>query len=253
MRFPIFKSILLLVLICQVQPSAQAANVRMAFGEAIAPFCFPETNSGIELDIMREALAYRGHVLLPHYFPFARIPLMFKAGAVDAVMSDLGENLQEVGGFYGDPAVFYHNVFISLKERNLVIRKPDDLRGLTVMSFPGAAKRYPEWLDQVKKDGHYFEQNNQALQVLTLNAGRYDLVLSDRDIFRYFRLKAMLNADFHAKPVVEQNFVEINPLDYRPVFSNKRIRDDFNEGLKHLKATGRFNAIYRKYLGDQKE
>jgi len=233
--------------------AAQAAEVSMAFGEKIPPFCFPETDSGIEIEVMREALALRGHVLKPHYYSFARIPVAFKSGEVSAAMTDLGEDMTEWGAHYGDPAVFYDNVFISLKDRKLSIKRPEDLRNLTVIAFPGAAKRYPEWLNEVRKQGHYFEQNNQALQVLTLNAGRYDLVLSDRNIFKYFTLMLKLNKDFHPKPVVEHNFVKFNPMDYRPIFRDPKIRDDFNAGLKHLKDSGRFNAIYQKYLGEQKE
>ncbi|MET3131180.1 polar amino acid transport system substrate-binding protein [Oxalobacteraceae bacterium GrIS 1.11] len=240
----------MLVLACAWVPLAHAVEVSMAFGEKIPPFCFPETNSGIEIEVMREALAYRGHVLKPLYFPFARIPIAFKAGDVDAAMTDLGEDMAKWGAFYGDPAVFYDNVFISLKERNLLIKKPADLRGLSVISFAGAAKRYPAWLDEVKRTGHYFEQNDQTLQVLTLDRGRYDLVLSDRNIFKYFTLQLKLNRSFHPKPVIEHSFVTFNPADYRPIFRDKKIRDDFNAGLKSLKDSGRFNAIYQKYLGD---
>ncbi|MTW12539.1 transporter substrate-binding domain-containing protein [Pseudoduganella eburnea] len=228
--------------------AALAAEVSMAFGEKIAPFCFPETDSGIELDVMREALAFRGHVLRPHYYSFARIPVAFKAGEVDAAMTDLGEDMTGWGAFYGNPAVIYDNVFITLKERHLSINKPEDLKGLTVISFAGAAKRYPDWLDPVRKAGHYFEQNDQALQVLTLDRGRYDVVLSDRNIFKYFTLQLMLNKSFKPRPVVEHQFVKLNPMDYRPVFRDAAIRDDFNAGLKNLKESGRFQAIYAKYL-----
>ncbi|MES2125669.1 MAG: transporter substrate-binding domain-containing protein [Pseudomonadota bacterium] len=231
-------------------PLAHGIEVSMAFGEKIPPFCFPETNSGIELDVMREALAFRGHVLKPHYFSFARIPVAFKAHDVEAAMTDLGEDMNAWGAFYGDPAVFYDNVFISLKERKLVIRKPEDLKGLSVLSFPGGAKRYPDWLDEVKRAGRYFEQNDQALQVLTLDRGRYDIVLSDRNIFKYFTAMLSLNKTFHPKPIQETAFVKFNPMDYRPVFREAKIRDDFNAGLKNLKETGRFNAIYKKYLSD---
>lgn len=231
---------------------AHGAEVRMAFGEKIPPFCFPETNSGIEVEILGEALAYRGHVMKPHYYPFVRIPVAFKAGDVDAAMTDLGEDMEQWGAFYGNPAVFYDNVFVSLKERNFVIRTPTDLRGLSVISFAGAAKRYPEWLDGVKKAGQYYEQNDQALQVLTLDRGRYDLVLSDKNIFRYFTLQLKLNKSFKPKPVVEHSFVKFNPLDYRPVFRDRKIRDDFNAGLKHLQDSGRVNVIYQKYLDDGK-
>lgn len=227
---------------------ALAAEVTMAFGEKIPPFCFPETDSGIELEVMREALAYRGHVLRPRYYSFARIPVAFKAGEVEAAMTDLGEDMTSWGAYYGNPAVIYDNVFITLKERHLSITKPEDLRGLTVISFAGASKRYPDWLDAVRKAGHYYEQNDQALQVLTLDRGRYDVVLSDRNIFKYFTLQLKLNKSFKPKPVVEHPFVKLNPMDYRPVFRDAAIRDDFNAGLKQLKDTGRFQAIYYKYL-----
>ena len=226
----------------------QAAEVSMAFGEKIPPFCFPETDSGIELDVMREALAFRGHVLVPRYYPFARIPVAFKGFKVAAAMTDLGEDMGARGAHYGDPAVTYDNVFITLAERNLRIRKPEDLNGLRVLSFPGAAKRYPLWLDSVKRAGHYWELNDQALQVLTLDRGRYDVILSDRNIFEHFTLRLKLEKGITLKPVSMRSFVTLDPMDYRPVFHDKKIRDDFNAGLKHLKDSGRFDAIYQKYL-----
>jgi len=232
--------------------SGQAAQVRMAFGEKISPFCFPETDTGIEIEIIREALAFRGHTLKPVYYPFARVPVAFRAGQVDAAMSDLG---QDVGApaYYGDPAVFYDNVFITLKERGLSIKRPEDLRGLRVIAFPGALKRYPAWLSEVQKDNRYYEQSNQSLQVLTLAAGHYDVVLSDRNIFRYFTLQLQKEQKFQPKPVQLHSFVTLNPADYRPVFKDGAIRDDFNAGLKHLKSIGRVDAIYKKYLGNLNE
>lgn len=238
---------LLGAMLLTLSTGAMAADVSMAFGERIPPFCFPDTNSGIELEVIGEALAYRGHVLKPHYFSFARVPMAFKSNQVDAVMTDLGEDLTHFGGHYGDPAVLYDNVFITLQERNLVITRPSDLDGLSVVSFQGASKRYPAWLDPVRKAGRYFELNDQALQVRTLMAGRYDVVLSDRHIFRYFTLELMRSGTA-TKLVEEHDFVTPNPQDYRPVFRDPQVRDDFNAGLRHLKETGRYQAIYDKYL-----
>jgi polar amino acid transport system substrate-binding protein len=243
----ILHTLVSLLMCCAAFPCF-GADVTMAFGEKIPPFCFPETNSGIEVEIIREALAYRGHHLIPKYFPFARIPLEFKTKRVDAAMTDLGVDLAPFGANYADPGVFYDNVFISLKERHLVINKPEDLNGLTVISFEGAANRYPDWLGPVKKDGRYFEQNNQELQVLTLDRGRYDIVLSDRNIFNYFTLLLKREKGFSPRPIEEHSFVKFNPMDYRAVFRDKGVRDDFNAGLKKLKETGRFQAIYDKYL-----
>jgi polar amino acid transport system substrate-binding protein len=244
----IVKRLSVLLLSVCLHAGAWSAVVTMAFGERIPPFCFPESNSGIELEVIGEALAYRGHVLKPVYFPFARVPLAFKSHDVDGAMTDLGEDLRPQGAFYGDSAVVYDNVFITLAERKLAIRTPADLKGLTVISFVGAAKRYPQWLDAVVKAGHYFEQNDQALQVKTLELGRYDVVLSDRNIFKYFALQLEKDQLRPFKPVTEHPFTKVNPDDYRPVFRDRRVRDDFNAGLKQLKASGRFQAIYDKYL-----
>ncbi|MEH6458672.1 substrate-binding periplasmic protein [Chitinimonas sp. JJ19] len=237
-----------LALLLILLSSAHAKEVTMAFGEKIPPFCFPQTNSGIELEVIGEALAYRGHVLKPVYFPFARIPVAFKNREVNAAMTDLGEDLSPYGAKYGDPAVIYDNVLITLKSRNLYLRQPSDLKGLSVISFQGAINRYPDWLNPVKQDGNYYEQNDQKVQVLTLDKGRYDVVLSDRSIFRYFTLQMKKTEGFLPKPVQEHRFTTVNPQDYRPVFRDAGVRDDFNAGLKQLKESGRFQAIYDKYL-----
>lgn len=229
---------------------AMAADVTMAFGEKIPPFCFPATDSGIEIEIIREALAYRGHKLKPVYLPFARVPVTFRSGGVDAAMSDLGEDMSSGRAYYGDPAVFYSNVFITLRERHIAIKRPEDLNGLTVLAFSGALRRYPAWLDKVKKEGRYFEQNDQSLQVLTLSASHYDVVLSDKNIFKYFTRLLEQTKGVRLRPVEMHNFTTVNPMDYRPVFHDGAIRDDFNAGLKQMKRTGRVEAIYRKYLLD---
>jgi len=223
-------------------------EVLMAFGEAIPPFSFPETDSGIELEVISESLAFRSHTLKPVYYPLARVPLAFKLKQVDAAMTDLGHNMGEIGAHYADSAVVYENVLITLKKNNLTITKPVDLKGLSVISFQGAIKRYPEWLDPVDQAQKYFEQNNQLLQVLTLDRERYDVVLSDISIYRYYALQAERKSGKKLKEIQLHRFVDLNPEDYRPIFWNERIRDDFNEGLTYLKVTGRFQKIYDKYI-----
>ena len=126
---------LTLPLLLTCSANSLAATVVMAFGEKIPPFCFPESDSGIELEVIGEALAYRGHILEPRYFPLARVPLAFRKGEVDAAMTDLGQDLAAVGGHYGNPAVIYANVFVSLKGRRLNIKKPEDIKGLSIVAF----------------------------------------------------------------------------------------------------------------------
>jgi len=239
---------LLLILLWIPSLLLSAAEVKMAFGEKIPPFSFPATDSGIEVEVIGEALAYRGHELKPEYYPFVRIPVAFLAHTVDAAMTDLGLDMKQEGAFHGDPAVIYDNVFITLKERKITIKKPEDLQGLSKIAFHGAAKRYPLWLEKAQQDNLYTEQNNQSLQMLTLDKQGYDVVLSDRNIFNYFALHLQREKGFNPKPVEDHHFVELNPMDYRPIFWDEHIRDDFNAGLKHLKETSRYQEIYDKYL-----
>lgn len=238
----------LLVVLCCCSSVSWGADVLMAFGEKIPPYCFPESDSGIELEVIGEALALRGHRLMPRYYPLARVPLAFRHGEVDAAMTDLGQDLTDQGGHYGEPAVIYQNVLVTLRNRQLRLEKPEDLKGLSVVAFQGAAKRYPEWLGATQAAGLYFEQNNQELQVLGLNKGRYDVVLSDRSIYHYFEQLLSRTALFKAKAVDMHSFTEEDPQNYRPVFRDTQVRDDFNAGLQQLKQSGRYQQIYDSYL-----
>lgn len=223
----------------------RAGSLRMAFGDRIPPFCFPESASGIEVDVFREALGLRGQQLEPVFMPLARVPKAFREGQVDAAMTDLGMGV--AGAHYGEAAVLYDNVFISLRERGLHIAKPSDLEGLAVVSFQGASRRYPEWLGALQHDPRYREINDQASQVRMLMLGRCDLVLSDRSIFRWFSLQAAREG-LPLKPVQEHAFTKPNPLDYRPIFRSAAMRDEFNAGLRELRRSGRYQAIYDGYL-----
>lgn len=242
--------VILLAILLWVSGPADAVDVSMAFGDKIPPYSFPETNSGIELEIIGESLAYKGHRLLPRFFPLARVPRAFMLKQVDAAMTDMGNDMTAEGGYYGNPAVIYDNVFISLKSRGLKIEQPEDLEGLRVISFQGADKRYPNWLEGTVRAGNFQMTSQQDLQVLTLFAGRYDLVLADKSIFKYFALRLQAEKGIDNKPVDEHEVFELRSSDYRPIFRDAKVRDDFNLGLQYLKDTGRYQAIYDHYLKD---
>lgn len=225
----------------------KAIEVSVAFGEKLPPFVIPESNSGIEVDIVREALAARGHVLKPVYMPMGRIPLAFKNQKVNVVMMDVGVDMDLLGGFYGNPPVLYDNVFITLKKNKISIKKPEDLVGLRINSFVGAQKRYPRWLSKLSPE-LYLEKNDQSSQPMLLSLGRFDVILCDRNIFKYYTKVAQKSSRFLNFPVEEHAFTTINPKDYRPVFDNKKIRDDFNYGLDLLAKNGRIKMIYDSYL-----
>ena len=227
---------------------ASAQEITMAFGKNIPPYIFEQENKGIEIDIISASLAYKGHTLKPHYFPLSRIPIAFKNKQVDAVMGDMGDDLMSFGGFYAEPAVTYENVFISLKGKNIKLKTPNDLDFLKVVAFQEAVKRYPLWLKKVKDEYRLLSISDQIRQVKLLNLGRYDVVLSDRYIFKYFAKQVRNHNIIEVGDYHEHQFTTIDPNHYRPVFRDKNIRDDFNLGLQQLKENGELKAIYQKYI-----
>ena len=226
----------------------EAKEVFMAFGLEIPPYIFQKHNRGIEIDVISAALAYKGHTLKPLYFPLGRVPIAFKSKLVDAAMGDMGVNLEASGGFYADPAVIYNNVFFTLKSKNISIEKPSDLDLLRVVSFQGAEKRYPKWLKKEEEEKRFYGISDQLTQVKLLHFERYDVVLSDRHIFKYFVKQLMLMNVLEMNDVDEHKFTSVNPEDYRPIFRDKKVRDDFNLGLKKIKESGKFQKIYDNYL-----
>jgi len=238
---------LMLSMLCMVSLSS-AEPVRMAFANTIPPYTIPETSTGIELDIVREALAFRNHTLIIHYMPLSRMPGSFTLGEVDGVMTDFGTDLSPLDGHYAEPVILFNNRFYSLKDRNLQIREPSDIKGLSIVAFPGAQRRFPEWLKDSQADGLYHEIKVQKLQILLLFAGRYDLVLSYTVVFQYFFSQQLKNNNLQAKPLSEHDVFVERPLDYRPVFKSRKIRDDFNEGLQVLKSSGRYQEIFDAYV-----
>lgn len=244
MKHPIFALLLGLT-----ASSAAPASISMAFGDNLPPYIIAGSDAGIEVEVVREALAYRGHVLQAHYLPMARVPHTFITGQVDSIMMDVGQDMTAHGGYYATPPVLYDNVFYTLKRRGLTIRKPKDLMGHTIMSFVGAARRYPEWLGALSHSSAYVERNNQAAQPMLLALGRYDIVLCDRAIFQYYMLQSKKADPSFIMPEVDVHaFARAVPANYRPVFRDAAIRDDFNAGLAQLRKSGRYKAIRDKYL-----
>lgn len=238
----------MLLLITMLASFTEAKEVYMAFSLEIPPYIFQKHNKGIEIDIISAALAYKGHTLKPLYFPLGRVPIAFKANLVNAAMGDMGVDLEASGGFYADPAVIYNNVFFTLKSKKISIEKPSDLDFLRVVSFQGAEKRYPKWLKKVKEEKRLYGISDQMTQVKLLHFKRYDVVLSDRYIFRYFVKQMKLMNVLEVHDVDEHKFTTVNPDDYRPVFRDEKVRNDFNLGLKQIKESGKFQKIYDNYL-----
>ena len=228
--------------------SAPQDEVVVGFGNRLPPYVFPEQQTGMIVEIFREALASQGYRLKPVFLPLKREAMLFDEHKIDAAMLDFYVDMTKPGNVYGAPAFVYHNVLITLANRHLKIERPADLQNLSVLAFQGALGLYPEWLRQVNAAGRYQETNNQALQVLTLGDGGVDVVLSDRVIFDYFRRQAQSKHGSHGEVFEEHDLIANRPDLYRTVFHDEKVRDAYNAGLTILMKSQRYDQIVKSFM-----
>jgi len=230
---------------------AYSEDVVMLFGHSLAPYVIEKDNAGVELQILKEALAKQGHKLIPLYTTLGKVPLLFNLKNVDAVHRNFTKKSTDTNtnkntgktGFFGDVSISYHDVFVTLEERNIVLNTPEDLKKYSLITFEDAGRHYPDWLTS---DYVYSQTAEQITQVKLLQNGFVDVVLSDRNIFsdnikRYRQLSGNV-----IKPMRLHNFV--SPYSYRPMFKSEKVTADYNNGLRELKKSGRYQQILSALL-----
>ena len=224
---------------------ASAEVVRVAVGRSQPPYFIVDQDRGIQHDIIKEALAFRGHEMTAFYVPNPRAAALIKDGRVEAsavIRPGLGFD-----DILTDPVISYQNVLITRAEDGLALNSLEDLAGYRVVAFKSATKLLGErFAKAVQKAGSYEEVVNQIAQVRMLYERRADIVVSDRNIFAYYVRQSVTENkidqefDYKMHPVFP-------PTVYYLAVPGEGIRRDFNEGLKKLRDTGRYKEIFSSY------
>ncbi|WP_159995193.1 ABC transporter substrate-binding protein [Roseomonas sp. 18066] len=223
--------------------AARAADVRMLIGNSLPPYIIERENRGVEYDIVKEALALRGHRMVPSYVPFARIPVELERDAADAAMTV--NDSSGIRACFSDVHIIYRNYAISLASRGLKIEAMDDLRGKSIRAFQNARLYLGPAFNAVTADNPgYAETANQQTQNAMLFAGRVDVVVGDINIFNWFNRTLPASAEAQ-QPVALHALFE--PVAYRVGFRDATLCAAFNGGLAELRASGRYDAIVAGY------
>jgi polar amino acid transport system substrate-binding protein len=231
-------------LIFDVASSSSAAKeLRMAVGLALPPYNIPETDSGIEMDIVREALKIKGYAIKPKYVPFARVRRELMNREVDGALTinpDSG-----IEAFYSDEHLVCQNVVVTLKKNAFQVREMADLKDKSVLAFQDATLYLgKDFAAMAGQNAKYKEIAKQEIQVNLLYTNRVDAIVLDRNIFYYHRK--------HNNMVDTSQAIDVwrifPPTPFSVAFVDKKVRDDFNEGLKQLRDSGRYDEIVKKYV-----
>jgi polar amino acid transport system substrate-binding protein len=226
--------------------SALSAQV-LSFGfRVVPPYVMVDKDglfSGIEYDIIAAALAARGYSIKPSPYPLERFAEGLAKGEIQAAAPVA--SLDGGGAILSSPYIAYNNVAISLKRRELSIKSCDDLKGLSIVAFPTARKVLgPDFAMAVEGNAHYVEEADQSLGIRSLFGDLTDVVIGEARILNWFikTPAAGLSTD---SPV--QTFSIFPPTNYSAVFADPAVAAAFNEGLKVIRASGRYARIVAKY------
>lgn len=243
-------SLILIFKLCILAPNCFAKEITVAFGYNKPPFSFGENEKqGLEIDLFREALRYKGHTLEPWTMPSTRVKLGIKMGA-DAVAAI---SIRDDGTYYSDEFVAFENIAISKKKHGYKINTPLDLKGKIITAFPHAyiflGDEFNKLFSPDMRDKNYYEIHNQLSQNKMFWLDRTEVIILDKTIFMWYR-KQLSNIPYLyvTDEVIYHNiFPNEGKSPHFCSFKNEKLRDDFNEGLRHIREAGIYQKIVDKY------
>lgn len=235
--------------------AAQAKDVKILFSLALPPYVIRDAGgqnaSGFEFDVIKAALASKGHTVKPVFVAMGAIPKMLKEQQADGAQRGSPELTEAGGYFYSDePTVHYQDVAITLKKNNLTVNNAADLKDKSVTTFQGASHFLgAEFGAAVKGNAGYTETSDEKRRVMQLYANGAQVYVGDLNVFKYYKAQTS-GVDISQEVVVHKIFAPSNQQFNNAVFRDKQIRDDFNAGLKQLKASGQYKQLIKKYIND---
>ncbi len=157
-------------------------------GLPIAPFIINENGSGIQLDIIRQALLSQNVNTQFKHVPLARSILNYAKPNIDAI-SILPSNFHYNDMFISKPYITYKNVAVSLleRERELEIKSINDLVGLNIAAFQKAGQFLgTQFNEKITNLTGYREIADQRKQIDMLYTGQTEVIILDINIFKHF-------------------------------------------------------------------
>jgi polar amino acid transport system substrate-binding protein len=235
--------IILLALLLSVL--GMAKEYKLVFSQSTPPYVFKD-GSGIVQTIVKEALAYKGHTVSPVFVNIGRGFELFKYDYVDG--STIIQKSSGLKAFYSVDYMQYHNAVFALKKNHYHIQKLSDLKDYHLIGFQNANKYLGQNFGNVvmSMGKKYTELADQKQQVYMLFKGRTNIVAMDRHIFKFYRNELIREGKINPQDQFDL-FELFEPTKYQTAFKDQQSCNDFNEGIKYLKKTGRYDAIYGEY------
>ena len=227
-----------------LQQNKKSVNVLLGFDKP--PFIFGQASGkGIEADILKEAFKlvnYNVNILQGK--KSEQEIILYQNNDLDAVATVSQKN---DGLFYSDTFTIYENYVITRKRDNLKIDTLEDLKDVSFVTWKNAFNDLGEEFDRLynpnngKYPNVYHDTLTQIDDAKMFFSQKVDAIIVDKTIFNWHKLYFKNNEEytFHKVFNVQKK--------YPVTFRNKKVRDDFNKGLKIIKENGRYDEIIKFY------
>ena len=114
-----WKLLLVIITTSFINP-LMAKELKIAIGLSLPPYVFPDTDTGMELDVVQIIFEKLGYSIIPVYVPYARVLTHLKGNIVQGAMT-INESSGVKDVFYTDSHITYQNVAVSLTTNNFEI------------------------------------------------------------------------------------------------------------------------------------
>ena len=234
---------LAILLLCLGAAPALGESFKVGFGTDKPPYIFEGEARGLEYDIVLAAFAQQQREVQPYHAPLERLHRMLERGELDAITST--NTTSGIPAHYSAIYLEYQNVAVSLAARNVQLTGIEDLGLYSVSAFQRARFLLgDEFRSMALNNRRYREEARQVTRNMLLYAGRVDVMIGDRRIFRAFDPVVADRVDIH-QPVVEHDLFP--PTGYRVGFVRDADRDLFDQGLAAIIDSGEYQRIEARY------
>ena len=243
---PLRYRVLFAIFVALMHCGAQAREIKVGVGN-FPPYFSEKGTDGLFNELIREIFA-----LMPQY-QLTLVPQMsnyrlvhsLQDGSVDGA-ANIFPNV-DVEGCRSDPAFRFADVAVTRKDQHMAIDSVSDLANKKIVTYQGARVLLGDAFAQVTRgNADLYREVPQPLdQARALALGQADVSVGDMYIFLY-SLKDWSNVQFKAD---QFEMHKLFPDSYTFMgFREQKLCDDFNTALHTLKKTGKYEAVYARYL-----
>lgn len=236
---------------CGAQESqGSGRKLKAIFGLSRPPFVIETPESGISVDLFREAMQRMG---VPYVTSFAvnrRMEAELAAGHVDAGV-EVQKSIPDL--YYSDAFVTYSNVVAARASEGLKFRDWPDLAGRSVCAWQMAETNLGAAFSAARERfSEYKEFGVQREQVRMFVLGRCPVLVIDRNLLKWHlneiatedpKLRVSAIADIASAPVPGRS-----DFDWYVGFRDEALRDRFNAALKAMRSDGTYQRIWDRHI-----